>query len=191
MKIITVPHRTLRTQAQPIKSLTPELLSLSKNLGKTLLEKTSPSGVGLAAPQVNQSWRMFVTHVAPDGDEDNQAKLELYINPVIVKTSPKHTFGPDPEYPILEGCLSIPLLYGAVPRWEWVEVEYQKIVDDKLVSEKVRVEGFEARVIQHEYDHLEGILFTDYVVQYDLPLYQTKKHSENLVEVDSRVALGF
>ena len=76
-----------------------------------------------------------------------------------------------------EGCLSIPIFYGPVPRYEWVEVEYQGLTNlelknqPKIKMKKARFGDFDARVIQHEYDHLEGILFTDLVLKNNLPIY--------------------
>jgi len=101
--------------------------------------------------------------------------MKTFINPRIIKKSKQITFGPDKEDPILEGCLSIPELYGAVPRNLWIEAEYQFIDNGKLLEAKTKLENFEARVFQHEADHLNGILFTDYSLEYDLPVYREHK----------------
>lgn len=191
MKIISVPHATLRATAQPVIKLTDELWQLSTELPKTLLAQNNPPGVGLAAPQVNQSWRMFVTHVALDNDESAPSQMVLYINPVITKTSATPVLGPRAGEEVLEGCLSIPNLYGPVPRWSWVELEYQTVEGDKLVNRRLRASDFAARVIQHELDHLNGVLFTDYILQYDLPLFRGTSRSSKLTEIDRSVALGF
>lgn len=81
----------------------------------------------------------------------------------------------------------MPLLYGPVPRWEWVEVEYHGLIGDQLVEKKERFDGFHARVVQHEIDHLDGILFTDYSLQYDLPVY--REEGKELVEITDRGVL--
>ena len=99
--------------------------------------------------------------------------LKIFLNPVIVDHSKETTYGADAEDPILEGCLSIPGIYGPVPRWEWVKVRYQTIDHRSQPVEKTeRFSDFDARVIQHEYDHLQGILFTDYSLKMDLPVYE-------------------
>ena len=183
MKIVTIPHPALRQKANKVTDFSSGLKKFLADLQQTLQKTDNPRGVGLAAPQVDTSLRIFATQI----DEDRKQLPQIFINPLIVKQSDKHTFGPDPEEPRLEGCLSMPLLYGPVPRWEWVEVEYQTYRDDQLVEKKERFDGFHARVVQHEIDHLDGILFTDYALQYDLPVYVEKK--KELVEITDRTAL--
>lgn len=182
MKIITIPHPTLREKARIVEKNTDQFSEFVKNMKATLLNADNPKGVGLAAPQVDTLHRVFLTLV-----EDNQKTPQEFINPIISKHSDKQTFGPDPENPRLEGCLSMPGLYGPVPRWEWVEVEFEKIENGIFVPDKKKFSGFHARVIQHEIDHLDGILFTDYSLQYDLPVYVEKK--KQLVEIEDRRAL--
>ena len=173
-KIIEIPHETLRKVAKPVKNVDKKLIKLIGDLEKTLKEKRNPRGVGLAAPQIDSSLRLFCLNVS---------NLKTYVNPVIVKTSSKLTFGPDPDDPIMEGCLSMPELYGPVPRFEWIETEFQILKNGVLTSESARFESFEARVFQHELDHLNGILFTDYALEYDLPVYKEYK-KDKFQEVD-------
>ena len=180
MKIITIPHLTLRQQAKTVSDPSNKnFQQFVKKMEKTLLKTNNPKGVGLAGPQVNKLYRVFLTTL------ENQ--VISYINPQIIEHSKKHTLGPDPENPKLEGCLSMPTLYGPVPRWEWVEVSYQTLKDGKVVNKKDRFEDFHARVVQHEIDHLEGILFTDYSLEYDLPVYREEK--KKLVEITDRSVL--
>ncbi|GIK83443.1 MAG: peptide deformylase 2 [Patescibacteria group bacterium] len=162
-KIIEIPHETLRKVAKPVTIVDKKLVSLVADLQETLHKKRNPRGVGLAAPQINTALRLFCLNVSA---------LQSYINPRIVKTSKNKTFGPDPEDPIMEGCLSMPELYGPVPRWEWIDAEFQILENGKLVNQSARFEAFEARVFQHELDHLDGILFTDYALEFDLPVYK-------------------
>jgi peptide deformylase len=185
MKIITVPHPTLRQVAKPIEQIDARVIKLVKELGKTLEEKRNPPGVGLAAPQVDVLLRMFATKVGPDGDERNQrVPTTVFINPVIVKHSPKEVLGPNSREQTLEGCLSIPGLYGPVPRWDWITMQYQLLEGEQLVSQQVAFEGFHARVIQHEYDHLNGILFTDHSLRTGLPIYRDS--GKELQEIEDR-----
>lgn len=175
MKIITVPHPTLRQTADPIEKLDKKVLNFLSQLGDTLIKKDNPKGVGLAGPQVDQLWRAFAIYLPESGNRDDEDPvLRLVINPRITKKSERLTFGPNPEEPILEGCLSIPGIYGPVPRHEWVELEFEELSSTTLTAKKERFTAFAARVVQHEYDHLDGVLFTDYAVEHDLPLYQEK-----------------
>lgn len=196
MKIINIPHATLREKAKRVEKATPEFISFLNEMKNSLTSTANPQGVGLAAPQVDVLHRVFLTLVDEKvNGKAREAALgyekrinpQEFINPIITKHDTKHTFGPDPDNPRLEGCLSMPGLYGPIPRWEWVEIEYQAFHDGILVEKKGRFDGFHARVIQHEIDHLDGILFTDYSLEYDLPVYIEKK--KELVEISDRSAL--
>jgi peptide deformylase len=189
MTIVTVPHASLRKIAQPVVVIDKKLHQLMEGLQTTLSKKDNPRGVGLAAPQVDRSWRVFALNVGPDDGPTPPAAIEILINPIITAHSKKLVFGPDPDEPTFEGCLSIPNLYGPVPRWEWVEIEYQQVKEDRLVTQQRREAWFEARVIQHEIDHLDGKLFTDYSLSYDLPVYREDSVSKKLVEITDRSVL--
>ena len=175
MKIVSVPHPALRKIAQPITKLDGQMITMIAELEDTLRNKRNPRGVGLSAPQVDQSWTVF-TMFELDGEDESQNIITV-INPQIVGHSQQKTFGPNLDKPILEGCLSIPNLYGPVPRFEWIELEYQVIANQQLVAKKARFSAFAARVVQHEYDHLQGVLFTDYIKELGLPLYEDEKGS--------------
>lgn len=177
--IIQIPHPHLRRVAQPISAVTPAMQTLAKSLAETLRQTKNPTGVGLAAPQIDQDWRVFATQL------DNT--IELFFNPVIAAHSSETTYGEKEEDPDLEGCLSIPHLYGAVPRWSWVELEFDLLEHDRLQRTSRRFSDFPARVVQHEYDHLEGILFIDYSLQYDLPVYSANSRSEQMIEVPREI----
>ncbi len=172
MHIITAPHEGLRAKAKAVKRVDKKLVKLVDGLRGTLRNKKRPSGVGLAAPQVNKAFRLFATNLPPSGDfETQETELNVFINPRLTKHAKKLEFGPEKKHATLEGCLSIENLYGPVPRYPWAEFEWQELVDDKLVEKKGRFEWFAARVMQHELDHLDGILFTDYSLEYELPVY--------------------
>lgn len=191
MKIISAPHQSLRQIASEITTVDKKLKNLIADLEKTLQERDNPKGVGLAAPQVDKSLRLFATQLSKTDDYDDLKSLEMayYLNPVITKHAGKQTFGEDKKHPQLEGCLSIPNLYGPVPRWEWVELDYFTLKGDELVKNTTKFTGFAARVIQHETDHLNGVLFTDYTLQYDLPIYLENKKSGELEEVINKKVL--
>lgn len=179
MKIITIPHPTLRQKAQPVTVVDKKLKQFISELEETLLATTKPKGVGLAAPQVDRLRRIFALNL-----DRNGKAIRSVINPVITSHSEEVTLGPDPEEPYLEGCLSIPGIYGPVPRWQWVELEFQVIEDDRLVSKSEQFDDFAARVVQHEFDHLDGILFIDHSMKYNLPLYKENTETKKMEEFD-------
>lgn len=189
MKIITIPHHTLRTEAQEVRSFDKKLTQFIKGLEETLAKKDNPRGVGLAAPQVDTKWRIFSTQL-PIETQSDEYKIRSFINPRIIDHSENHTFGPDKKEPILEGCLSIPGFYGPVPRWEWVELSYDYISEGELKTTNEHFSDFAARVILHENDHLDGILFIDYTTQYDLPLYKEDPKTEKLDELEPELILA-
>ncbi len=184
MKILTIPHPTLRTVAEPVTVVDKKLKLLIKGLTETLVAKKDPPGVGLAAPQVDAKRRLFATYLPISEVEDAPQILRVIINPVLKDAADKAVFGPKKNEQRLEGCLSIPRIYGPVPRWEWVEYEFQELVGDVLENRYERFSDFDARVMQHEYDHLDGILFTDYSLKYDLPILQEDPVTEKLEEID-------
>lgn len=186
MKIITIPHPSLRQTATPVEQVDVKLTQLTKGLAETLLGQRNPTGVGLAAPQVDILKRVFATNVTED-EKDTTSHFKIYINPEIVGHSEKLILGPTPKDEVLEGCLSIPGLYGPVPRFEWIEMQYQVVKGDELETVIEKSSQFEARVIQHELDHLNGILFTDYSLEYDLPVYRENEKTNKFEEVDKRI----
>jgi len=139
--IVKVPAPVLRQVAAPIAKLTDRHRLLGDNMVRIMKEA---NGVGLAGPQVNVLERVIV--ISPTG------KPMILFNPVITKM--------EGEQIGEEGCLSIPGLYGDVKRAEYIEVE---ALDRKGKEVAYEMEGFAARVVQHEVDHLEGKLFIDTV----------------------------
>lgn len=110
-------------------------------------------GIGLAAPQIGKSIRLFVIDATPMADEDESLAgfKKVFINPQIIEeTGDKWTF--------TEGCLSLPNLREDVERKSHVRIRY---VDENFVEHNEEYDGIKARIIQHEYDHLDGILFID------------------------------
>lgn len=193
MKIIIAPHPVLRQKSKEVEVFDKKFFAFAKELAQTLLEKENPRGVGLAAPQVNKSWRLFVAVLGEKNQESEKPELEFFINPRITKFSPLQILGGMDGSERFEGCLSIPLFYGPVPRYEWIEVEYQSLDlrelqkkgQAQIVSKMARLTDFDARIVQHEYDHLEGILFTDYTLKNNLPIYVTDKKGQ-WVEVENK-----
>ena len=164
LPILTVPNPILRHKSKPVTHIDKKVLDFIDQLQETLVKQDHPKGVGLSAVQIGKLWRIFATFIPP------QPTLKIYLNPEIVTTSKQLTLGPDKDKPILEGCLSIPKLYGPVYRHKWVKLAWQT---PKGNSQTAKFQDdFQARVIEHELDHLNGILFTDRAIKDNLPLYQ-------------------
>lgn len=129
----------------------PDFQALLDDMPKTML---NADGVGLAAPQVGNKYRFTVIDAHTNGKEGKD--FIFLINPKITKRS----FG---KVVMEEGCLSIPGIYGNVKRPKKITVEY---LDRKGNTQTITADGFISRVIQHELDHLDGVLFTDKVINY-------------------------
>jgi peptide deformylase len=179
--IVIAPHPALRRVARPVEEITPEVQKALSGLLGSLRESIDPPGVGLAAPQIDQDWRIFATQL--DQDQHSRTPIRLFVNPVIVDKSDKLVLGINSKQPDLEGCLSIPELYAPVLRSEWVTLQWRTPDwQDQLAGEHTETFfDFSARVIQHELDHLNGVLFTDHVREQRQPLFRSVKDS--LVEV--------
>ncbi len=149
-------HPVLRARARaldPADIKSPRIQQLIDDMFETMKEY---NGVGLAAPQVHESLRLFVAGFAPrpgddEEDADTRVPLMTLINPEITPLGP--AVGED-----WEGCLSIPDVRGRVPRAREIEV---KAYDRRGRRISIHAKGFTARVIQHETDHLDGVLFFD------------------------------
>lgn len=145
-------NQVLRKATQPITPDYPGLNDLIANMFETM---SKADGVGLAAPQVGLSIRLFVLDLTPMADENEKYAdyKKTFINPEIL------TFSED-TCTMEEGCLSVPDIHENVSRSNSIRIRYQ---DEHFVNHEDTFEGYEARVIQHEYDHLEGKVFTDRV----------------------------
>jgi len=150
--ILIYGHPVLRKVAVDIDKYYPELDKLISDLFDTLYHS---DGIGLAAPQIGKSLRIFVIDGSPLGDDEPEMAdfKRVFIN--------AHITGKTGELkPMTEGCLSIPNLREEVNRENSVRIKYY---DENWEAHDEVYEGYKARVIQHEYDHLDGILFTDKV----------------------------
>lgn len=166
-QILIFPHEKLRLISSQVKTVDNHLTKLLKDMQKHLVGKNV--GVGLAAPQLGINQRVFALYL-PNKQKENQLTLQFFINPTIVNQSSQLTLGVDKKDD-LEGCLSIPKIYAPVWRPEWLELSYQQIKDGQWQTYHQRFTGFAARVIAHEYDHLQGILFIDHVLSQGTTLY--------------------
>lgn len=148
--IVAYGDPVLRKRAKEIEEGSVDIKTLSENMFETM---RNASGVGLAAPQIGRSIRIFVVDTEPMEDEKYRNFKQVFINPEILDESGK-------DWDFEEGCLSIPGIREDVNRLEKIKVRFFDVDWKEHVEE---FDGIAARIIQHEYDHLEGILFTDYL----------------------------
>ncbi len=183
--ILAYGHPDLRKVAKDITPDYPGLQQLIDDMFESMYES---NGVGLAAPQIGKSIRLFVIDAEPFAEyEDNltaeeKEKLKgkkVFINAKILEESGK-------EWSFTEGCLSIPGINEDVERQEKIKIEYLDRDFNKHVED---IDGILARVIQHEYDHLDGILFTDHLSSFKKRLLKRKLEniSKGKVKVDYRM----
>ena len=157
LPIVAYGDPVLKKKAKDISKDYPKFDSLLENMFETMY---NAFGVGLAAPQIGLPIRMFLVDTTPFADDEGLTKEEqealegfkrVFINAKIVKEE-------GDEWAFNEGCLSIPDVREDVFRKPIITVEY---LDEEFKSHKESFDGLIARVIQHEYDHIEGVLFTD------------------------------
>ena len=148
----------LRKKCQEINKDYPNLKELIENMFETM---NGANGIGLAAPQIGLDIRLFIIDVSPLADDEDYAEIadelksfkKVFINAKILEES-------GAEWKFNEGCLSIPDVREDVKRKETILIEY---FDENFVKHTETFSDIRARVIQHEYDHIEGILFTDHL----------------------------
>ncbi|MCA9960034.1 MAG: peptide deformylase [Anaerolineales bacterium] len=153
LDIVTLPDPVLRQKTRPVTRIDAELQQLIDDMIETM--RAAP-GVGLAAPQIGRPISLTVIETLPDLDEDGaeiEGTRDLYvlINPEIIWTSRDMIDG-------VEGCLSIPGYLGEVDRYESVRV---RALDRHGRKIRLRLRGWDARIFQHEIDHLNGVLYID------------------------------
>ena len=146
LPILVYPHKTLRTVAEPVEEVNDEIRQIVDDMAETMYDAP---GVGLAAPQVGISKRIFVVDTAVD---DEPANLMVFINPQFVKREGDIVWE--------EGCLSFPGIHEEVTRASHVVV---KALDRDGKPFEVEAEGLTAVALQHENDHLDGVLIVDQV----------------------------
>ncbi len=154
----------LREKALPVKEITPEILNLIKDMAETMY---TASGVGLAASQVGVLKRIILV----DGEED---ELIVLINPVIIKS--------EGEVVEEEGCLSVPDIYSQVKRSSKVTIKALNKNGDLI---EITKEGLTARALQHEIDHLDGILFLDRIGRMERQILLNKLKKKKKVTGDN------
>ena len=182
LPILAYGSPVLKKTAIDITPNYPNLNGLISNMWETMY---AAKGVGLAAPQIGLSIRLFVIDATPFLDDENMDDFELnsiknfkkvFINPKIINENGS-------LWEFNEGCLSIPEIREDVSRRSKIKIEY---FDENFQSHKQELSGLAARVVQHEYDHIEGILFTDHISSLKKRLIRRKLNNISLgsIKVD-------
>lgn len=173
LEIITTPNPVLIKSSEEVKRFDKKLHQIIEQMKETLDASVDPIGVGLAAPQVGISLRIFIAKPKEGG------KHIIFVNPTIVSSADGQL--PQKQKRLLEGCLSIPTIWGRVKRKKEITLEYQ---DEKGNKHTKSFKGFIAIIIQHETDHLDGILFTKHALEQGERLYKSHKNEEGKEEFD-------
>lgn len=157
LPIVAYGENILKTKAVNITSGYPELKKLINDMWETMY---NANGVGIAAPQIGKSIRLFVIDASPFSEDDEISDDEVstlknfkkvFINPEIIDET-------GDEWNFIEGCLSIPNVREDIKRKEKITIKYY---NESFEEIELDLEGLAARVVQHEYDHIEGVLFID------------------------------
>lgn len=179
LKIVSAPNGMLALPAEKVEKIDKSILSLLKEMKQTLLAAKDPEGVGLAAPQVGKSLQIFIAKPTP------KSPILVFINPVIEEISkdliplerPKKSSSPKK----LEGCLSLLNIWGTVLRSPQLTLSF---MDESGKYQKKKFTGFMATIIQHEIDHLNGVLFPKRVLEQKGKLYKSHKNEKGEDEFD-------
>lgn len=167
MEIVQAPDSVLATPAKPIKKIDKDILKLIEEMKTTLLEASDPEGVGLAAPQVGHSLQLFITK------PERNSPIYVYMNPQITHEEALGERKSKEGHDMLEGCLSIKDVWGTVKRYKKITLTY---MDEHGKTHTETFTNWPARVIQHEFDHLQGILFPRRVLEQQGKLYKSHKN---------------
>ncbi len=183
LKIVTAPNSVLSEPAKKVSKIGKSVLRLIEEMKQALLSAKDPEGVGLAGPQVGKSLQIFLVKPTPE------SSIQVFINPKINSiTKTSHlTIGSDRMMQLnesstrksktkLEGCLSLPNIWGDVEREPIITISY---LDEKGKTHARKFSGLLATIIQHEIDHLEGILFPKRVLEQKGKLYKSHKDEKN------------
>ncbi len=170
--ILMYGNPVLKKRAKDIEVGSEEVKTLVEDMFETM---ANASGVGLAAPQIGKSVRMFVVDSSPMEDEEAGDFKQVFINAEILEEDGE-------DWTFEEGCLSIPDIREDVDRPESIVIRYY---DENWVEHEEEYEGIIARIIQHEYDHIEGILFTDHLTAFKKRLLKGKLNNISRGKVDT------
>ncbi len=178
LPIYAYGHPVLRKKGEEIPEDYPELTALIANMYETMY---ASHGIGLAAPQIGKSIRLFIVDGSPIEDINPVGFKQTFINPTIL-----NEWGEPWKYE--EGCLSIPTVRENVLRKPELTIRYQ---DEDFNWLEKSFDGMAARIIQHEYDHIEGKLFTDHIGQLKRNLLKSKLNNISIGKVNHDYKMKF
>ncbi len=173
-KIIQSGNPVLRAKSKPVAAVDKKTKDLIQDLKDTLSIQKDPEGVGLAAPQIGKNLQVFLCNYKDFN--------RVVINPKIlsIEKRPHSARASRGKKEILEGCLSLPYYYGPLKRAKAVKIEYLNEQGEKVTEE---FKDFDAQIILHEIDHLNGILFIDHLLKEKKPLYKVEGEEWEEVEL--------
>jgi peptide deformylase len=182
IKIVTAPCSVLSDIAKPISKVDASVTKIIAEMKEALLKTNDPKGVGLAAPQIGKSLKIFI---AKPTDE---SEIMVFINPQILQKSSKVDYVKRSKKDVsekaskkLEGCLSLPNIWGPVLRASSLTVSF---LDEQGEPHKQTFSGFMATIIQHETDHLNGVLFPKRVLEQKGILYKSSRNKKGVDEFE-------
>ena len=188
LPILAYGDPILKKESEEIDEAYVDLETLIEDMFETMYRA---KGVGLAAPQIGKNIRLFIVDGSPfaekeEGEDDDPRALgienfkKVFINPIIEEEGGE-------EWSFQEGCLSIPKIRENVSRKSDIVISYY---DENWELKEERYSGYAARIIQHEYDHIEGILFTDYLSPLKRKLLKKKLNNitNGLIEIDYKMS---
>lgn len=171
-KILNTKDPKISQVCKKVKAIDKKVISIAKDLKETLKVQKDPEGVGLAAPQIGENLRIFAMN-------DN-GKIRVIINPEILEISKEKANLPkQKEKEVMEGCLSLPNYYGPLKRPQKIKIKY---LDLNGITKVEEFKGLSAQIVQHEIDHLNGIVFVNRLLEQKQPLYKLEK--DEWVEVE-------
>lgn len=182
LKIVTVPNPVLTSPTKSVIEIDNKIKKIVSDMEKVLIAQDDPPGVGLAANQVGLDLSIFI--IKPT----TKSSIRTFINPKILKfkilnlksqINPKSKIKKSKKKVKLEGCLSIPRIWGPVKRADRIFLNYQDLAGKKYLK---WFTGFEAIIIQHEVDHLNGVVFTQRSVEQKGQIYREEK--DELVKIE-------
>ncbi len=176
--IVLYGDPVLKKKAKEVAHGDESVVEFVENMFETM---EAAQGVGLASPQVGQSLRIFIVDSTPMEENEEDGLRQAFINPVMLDEDGE-------PWSFEEGCLSIPGIREDVERKPMIRLKY---FDEQWVEHEKEFDGLQARIIQHEYDHIEGILFTDYISSFKKRLLKGKlaKISKGETDAEYRVKI--
>jgi len=177
--IVLSGDKVLRTESKKVAKIDKKIGELIKDLKDTLVAQKEPEGVGLAAPQIGKNFRVFVMWPNPSD------KIKVVINPTPINVSKKPAkeagaAKTGSQKKIMEGCLSLPNYYSPLTRASTIRIKYR---NENWDETEETFYGIDAQIVEHEIDHLNGILFLDRMLEQKKRLYEYKNGEWDEIDI--------